>query len=149
MQNVKTTKEGNPMKQILMILLAGLLTMVGGAVKADNKISVKSMPPVVVNTFPQAGETAVDHSIKEIRVTFSKEMMTKEMWSWVIVSEASFPKITGKVKYLKDNKTCVAPVDLAPGKTYAIWVNSKKFNAFRDTDNNPAIPYLLVFQTKE
>jgi TPR repeat protein len=36
-----------------------------------------------------------------------------------------------------------------PGKTYAIWFNSKKFNAFRDTDNNPAIPYLLVFQTKE
>jgi len=137
------------MKQIQMILLAGLLTIVVGAVKADNKITVKTMPPVVVNTFPQSGETTVDHSIKEIRVTFSKEMMTKEMWSWVIVSEASFPKITGKVRYLKDNKTCVAPVDLAPGKTYAIWFNSKKFNAFRDTDNNPAIPYLLVFQTKE
>jgi len=137
------------MKQILMILLSGLLTIVGGAVKADNKITVKSMPPVVVKTFPQAGERTVDHSIKEIRVTFSKEMMTKEMWSWVIVSEESFPKITGKVRYLKDNKTCVAPVDLAPGKTYAIWLNSKKYNAFRDTDNNPAIPYLLVFQTKE
>ena len=137
------------MKQILMVLLAGLLTFAGGAAKADNEITVKSMPPVVVKTFPQAGETTVDHSIKEIRVTFSKEMMTKEMWSWVIVSEASFPKITGKVSYLKDNKTCVAPVDLAPGKTYAIWFNSKKFNAFRDTDNNPAIPYLLVFQTKE
>jgi hypothetical protein len=149
MQNAKTTKKRNPMKQILMILLAGLLTFVVGAVKADNEITVKSMPPVVVKTFPQAGETTVDHSIKEIRVTFSKEMMTKEMWSWVIVSEASFPKITGKVRYLKDNKTCVAPVDLAPGKTYAIWFNSKKFNAFRDIDNNPAIPYLLVFQTKE
>jgi hypothetical protein len=137
------------MKQIQIILLAGLLTMVGGTVKADNEITVKSMPPVVVKTFPQAGETTVDHSIKEIRVTFSKEMMTKEMWSWVVVSEGSFPKITGKVRYLKDNKNCVAPVDLAPAKTYAIWFNSKKFNAFRDTDNNPAIPYLLVFQTKE
>ena len=40
-------------------------------------------------------------------------------------------------------------LDLAPGKTYAIWFNSKKFYAFRDTDNNPAIPYLLVFHTKE
>lgn len=28
------------MKQILMILIAGLLTIVGGAVKADNKITV-------------------------------------------------------------------------------------------------------------
>ena len=137
------------MKQILVILLSGLLTFVIEAVRADNEITVKSMPPDVVKTFPQAGETTVDHSIKEIRVTFSKEMMTKEMWSWLIVSEGSFPKITGKVRYLKDNKTCVAPVDLAPGKTYAIWFNSKKFDAFRDTDNNPAIPYLLVFQTKE
>jgi len=23
-----------------------------------------------------------------------------------------------------------------------------KFNSFRDTDNNPAVPYLLAFQTK-
>ena len=40
------------MKQILMILIAGFLTIVGGAVEADNKITVKSMPPVVVKTFP-------------------------------------------------------------------------------------------------
>jgi RNA polymerase sigma-70 factor (ECF subfamily) len=75
--------------------------------------------------------------------------MTKDMWSWVMISKESFPIISGEVKYLKDNRTCVAPVNLEPGKTYAIWFNSEKYNAFRDTYNNPAVPYLLVFQTKE
>ncbi len=75
-------------------------------------------------------------------------MMTKDMWSWVMVSKESFPNISGEVKYLKDKKTCVAPVNLEPGKTYVIWFNSEKYNAFRDTDNNPAVPYLLVFQTR-
>lgn len=137
------------MQRIIMILLAGILAIGLGTAQAEETITVKSMPPVVVKTFPQAGETDVDPSIKEISVTFSKEMITKEMWSWVIVSTESFPKITGEVKYLTDKKTCVAPVELEPGKTYAIWFNSDKYNAFKDTDNNPAVPYLLVFHTKE
>jgi len=137
------------MRRVVMMLLAGVLAIGVGIVQAENKITVKSMPPVVVKTFPQAGEITVDPSIKEISVTFSKEMMTKDMWSWVMVSKESFPNISGEVKYLKDKKTCVAPVNLEPGKTYVIWFNSEKYNAFRDTDNNPAVPYLLVFQTRE
>ena len=107
------------------------------------------MPPVVVKTIPQAGDTFVDPSIKEIRVTFSKDMMTQDMWSWVIVSKESFPQIVGDVRYLEDKRTCVAPVKLKAGKTYAIWFNSVQYNAFRDKHNNPAVPYLLVFQTRE
>lgn len=137
------------MRRIVMMLLMGVLAIGVGIVQAENNITVKSMPPVVVKTFPQAGDTAVDASIKEISVTFSKEMMTKNMWSWVMVSKESFPNISGEVKYLKDKKTCVAPVNLEPGKTYVIWFNSEKNNAFRDIDNNPAVPYLLVFQTRE
>jgi hypothetical protein len=136
------------MRRVAIILLAGVWMIAVGIVHAENIITVKSMPPVVVKTFPQAGETAVDPSIKEISVTFSKEMMTKDMWSWVMVSKESFPNISGEVKYLKDKRTCVAPVNLEPGKTYTIWFNSEKYNAFRDTDNNPAVPYLLVFQTR-
>lgn len=124
------------------------MTIGVGIARAENKITVKSMPPVVVKTFPLAGDTAVDPTIKEISVTFSKEMITKEMWSWVMASKDSFPIITGEVKYLADKRTCVAPVSLEPGKTYAIWFNSQNHNAFRDADNNPAVPYLLVFQTK-
>ena len=137
------------MLRVAMIFLAGMLSMHVGAGHAEDNISVNTMPPVVVNTFPEAGDTSVDPATKEIRVTFSKEMMTQEMWSWVIVSKESFPQIVGDVRYLNDKKTCVAPVKLQAGKTYAIWFNSANYNAFRDKNNNPAIPYLLVFQTKD
>ena len=137
------------MLRVMMIFLAGIFIMNVTVVQAENKISVDSMPPVIVNTLPQAGDTDVDPAIKEIRVTFSKEMMTQDMWSWVIVSKESFPQIVGDVRYLNDKRTCIAPVKLEAGKTYAIWFNSAKYNAFRDRNNNPAIPYLLVFQTRE
>ena len=137
------------MMRFMMKLIVITLVMHAAMVQAENQISVSTMPPVVVNTMPQAGDTDVDPTINEIRVTFSKEMMTQDMWSWVIVSKESFPQIVGEVRYLNDKRTCIAPVKLEAGKTYAIWFNSAKYNAFRDRNNNPAIPYLLVFQTRE
>ena len=85
----------------ILILMGTLINGVGIA-QAENQFTVKSMPPVVVKTFPQAGDTAVEPAIKEISVTFSKEMITKEMWSWVMASKDSFPIISGEVKYLAD-----------------------------------------------
>jgi len=111
------------------------------------KPSVKSMPPVVVKTVPVSGDTAVNANLKEIKVTFSKDMKTKQMWSFVKVSKDTFPKV-GQPKY-KDKRTIVLPVTLQPKKTYAIWINSSgKHNSFRDANNNPAVPYLLAFETK-
>lgn len=137
------------MKRVFISLFIGIIVTGVVIAQAETEMSVSSMPPVVVATFPRAGDTAVDPSIKEIHVTFSKDMMTNNMWSWVMVSQESFPTITGEVHYLTDKRTCVAPVKLEPGKTYAIWFNSANHNAFRDENNNPAVPYLLVFQTKE
>ena len=136
------------MERVSMLVLAGILVAGIATAREATEVSVKTMPPVVVKTVPQAGTTDVDPAITEIRVTFSKDMMTQQMWSWVKISDETFPKITGEVRYLEDKRTCVAPVELEPGKTYVIWFNSSKFNAFRDEDNNPAIPYLLVFQTR-
>lgn len=136
------------MKRVRMLVLAVILMAGVAMTPKATKVSVETMPPVVVKTVPRAGATNVDPAITEIRVTFSKDMMTEKMWSWVKISDETFPKITGEVRYLKDKRTCVAPVKLKPGKTYAIWFNSSKFNAFRDKDNNPAIPYLLTFQTQ-
>ena len=56
----------------------------------------------------------------------------------------------GKPKYLADKRTCVLPVKLEPGKTYAIWVNSgDKFTNFKDAGGRTAVPYLLTFKTKK
>ena len=107
------------------------------------------MPPVVVKSVPEAGAAEVDPKLTEIKVTFSKDMRDGA-WSWYILSKESFPTVDGKPKYLQDKRTCVLPVKLEPGKTYAIWVNSeKKFTDFKDTGGRSAVPYLLVFKTKK
>ena len=137
------------MKRFVISFLIGFIIICAAITQAKSEVRVKSMPPVVIKTIPKAGDTSVDPSLKEIRVTFSKDMMTDNMWSWVMISKESFPIIIGQVKYLNDKRTCVAPVKLEPGRTYVVWFNSKKYNAFRDTDNNPAVPYLLVFETRK
>ena len=74
---------------LLMVMMILAMTIVG--VRAEEEITVKTMPPSVVKTVPRAGDTAVDPSLTEITVTFSKDMMTKEMWSWCSQSPDTFP----------------------------------------------------------
>ncbi len=137
------------MKKVLIIILTLVFLSSAAIAKDEKEISVELMPPVVVKTAPIAGDVEVDPEIKEISVTFSKDMLTDRMWSWTQVSLDTFPEISGDVKYMDDKRTCVLPVKLEPGKTYVIWINSGKYNSFRDVSNNSAIPYLLVFQTKQ
>ena len=135
------------MKFIAIILVALVGGLVGAAVRADD-VKLEEVPPVVVKTVPEAGSADVDPKTTEIKVTFSKDM-TDNSWSWVQLSDESFPKTDGKPKYLADKRTCVLPVKLEAGKTYAIWVNTEKFENFKDTDGRSAVPYLLVFRTKK
>jgi len=37
---------------------------------------------------------------------------------------------------------------LVPGRNYALWLNTEKFQNFTDKAGQPAVPYLLIFQTK-
>lgn len=122
------------------------LSVVGVARAADD-VSLQTVPPVVVKTLPEAGTDQVDASLTAIKVTFSKEMKDGS-WSWSTVSKDSFPEISGKPHYLADKRTCVLPVRLKPGTTYAIWVNGEKFGNFKDASGQPAVPYLLVFKTR-
>jgi hypothetical protein len=128
------------------------LSMVAGAfgvpLAGADEITVESAPPVVVKTIPQAGATDIDPKLAEIRVTFSKEMQNGT-WSWATATKESVPKATGKPKYLADKRTCVLPVKLERGKTYAVWINHDNYKNFKDPSGNSSVPYLLVFRTKE
>lgn len=123
-----------------LVLLSGVSSS-----RAD-EISLQSAPPVVIKTVPAAGSTSVDPGLTELRVTFSK-VMQDGSWSWTTFGDDSFPEITGKIRYLEDGRTCVAPVKLAPGKFYATWLNSDNHQNFRDTNGISAVPYLLTFKT--
>lgn len=135
------------MKRVVVTLLA-LVIGVGANLALADDITLESAPPVVVKTVPEAGADEVDPKLSEIKVTFSKNMQDGS-WSWATYSKESFPKTDGKAKYLADRRTCVLPVKLEPGKTYAIWVNSEKLGNFKDADGHSAVPYLLVFKTKK
>ena len=110
------------------------------------ELSLDSVAPTVVTTSPAAEAKEVDPALSEILVTFSKPMQDGS-WSWSTSGNGKFPDTTGKPRYLADHRTCVLPVKLSPGTTYAIWLNSQKFKNFKDANGTPALPYHLVFTT--
>ena len=134
------------MKARTLALVLALCGLTSVAVRAED-VTLEGARAVVVRTIPEAGKSDVDPKLTEIQVTFSKDMQDRS-WSWAQASKESFPTLDGKPKYLADKRTCVLPVKLLPGKTYAIWLNSQKFGNFKDTEGHPALPYLLVFRTK-
>ena len=127
-------------------LIALVVSLTVLAVSNADEITLESVPPVVVKSVPAAGTADIDPKTTEIKVTFSKSMKDGT-WSWSTLSKESFPEVDGKPKYLDDERTCVLPVKLQPDKTYAIWVNSNKFQNFKDSNGIPSVPYLLVFRT--
>jgi hypothetical protein len=131
---------------MLKIITILLLTQI--SIASASEITLDSVPPVIVKTSPQAGDSSVDPSQSEVRAIFSKDMMTNQMWSVMMIDGGIFPKITGEIKYLNDKRTFVMPVKLLPNKTYAMRFNSNKQNAFRDASGKPAESYLLVFKTR-
>ena len=134
------------MKAIGLVPILVFCSLTFPATRAED-VSLESARPVVVKTVPEAGLADVDPNLAEILVTFSKPMHDRS-WSWAQASKESFPTLDGKPKYQSDKRTCVLPVKLEAGKTYAIWINSQKFGNFKDEEGRPALPYLLVFKTK-
>ncbi|TAL05092.1 MAG: serine/threonine protein kinase [Verrucomicrobia bacterium] len=110
--------------------------------------TIPQVPPVVIETVPESGATEVDPMLTELRVTFSKPMRDGN-WSWVKLDDASYPQMTGTPRYEGDRRTCVLPVKLQPGKSYATWINVDNFQDFQDENGHPAVPYLLIFQTRK
>jgi hypothetical protein len=129
-----------------------LATLVIGAIcqfapQTSHAQDVDSIAPVVVKTVPEAGSKNVAPGEIEIKVKFSKEM-TDQSWSWATAWQNSTPDGTEKPHYEADHRTCVLKVKLEPNKTYGYWINSQRFHGFQDTQGHPAVPYLLVFQTR-
>jgi len=116
--------------------------------RSSHAQDIDSIAPVVVKTVPEAGSKDVSPGVVEIKVTFSKDMMDKS-WSWSSVWKDSDPETLEKPKYDSDQRTCVMKVKLEPNKTYGYWLNSQNFHGFKDQQDHSAVPYLLVFQTKD
>jgi hypothetical protein len=137
-------------KLISGIAIAATLLAVAALAQVAKEISVKAMPPSVVKTVPPAGATDVDPALKELKFTFSKDMIDGNWSVCQSTPKENFPEAgVGKMHYLPDKRTCVMPVKLQPGRTYVLWLNRGQYQSFRDTEHNSSVPYLLVFETKK
>jgi hypothetical protein len=116
-------------------------------VQQSHAIGVDTLPPVVVKAVPESGALDVAPGETEVRVTFSKPMLDGG-WSWSTAWADSAPESLGDPAYLEDERTCVLRVRLEPGRTYGWWLNSERFQHFQDQEGRPAVPYLLIFQTR-
>jgi hypothetical protein len=132
----------------LVATLIAASVLCGWAAQTVLAQNIDSFAPVVVKTVPEAGTKDVSPGEYEVRITFSKEM-ADQSWSWCSAWQNSDPESPGKPHYEADHRTCVLKVRLEPGKTYGWWINSQNFHGFRNTQNHPAIPYLLTFKTKD
>ena len=129
-------------------LFLSLLLTSAISIALAEEMTLDSARPVVIKSMPEAGRAAVDPSTTEIRVTFSKEMQPGA-WSWCLIDKESYPGTSEAPRYLDDKRTCILPVKLQPGKTYAVWINSEKLHNFTDVKGQTAVPYLLVFKTRD
>jgi len=104
-------------------------------------------PPRVVATWPSAFANDVSAGPAEIKVTFNKPMMNLS-WSWVGGGE-TFPETTGRPRYEASKTTCTLPVKLQPGRFYWIGINSPRFKNFQTDTGVAAVPYVILFSTKD
>ena len=134
------------MKTLFKVLLVAALCQF--VTTFSHAQDIDSVAPVVVKTVPEAGSKAVSPGMVEIRITFSKEMKDQS-WSFSSVWKDSVPESVGKPRYEADQKTCVIKVKLESNSTYGYWINSQNFHGFQDQQGRAAVPYLLVFRTKD
>ena len=136
------------MKINIWLAMLAAATVLSLTPRISHAQDIDAIAPVVVKTVPEAGSKDVSPGVIEIKVTFSKDM-TDKSWSWSSAWKDSEPEIVEKPKCDNDQRTCVIKVKLEPNKTYGYWINSQNFHGFKDKQGHSAIPYLLVFKTKE
>jgi len=104
-------------------------------------------PPRVISTSPANGETDVDPGLEAITVTFDRAMKS-DSFAWSYEKKEDFPDVQGTPSYDSEQTTNTLPVKLAPGRQYAIWLNTAEMKGFVTVDGEPSPPYKLVFTTR-
>jgi beta-lactamase regulating signal transducer with metallopeptidase domain len=142
----RKTDRGLP---LALSLFAGLAVVsLTDAQINENDASGDRDRPRVIATSPVVGATAVDPAIKEITVTFDRDMAGT--YSWTGRSGTNFPPSpeTGAKPAWRDRRTCVLPVKLEAGRFYRVGINHAGAYGFRGVDGVPALPSAVYFTTE-
>ena len=105
---------------------------------------VAAAAPQVVKAVPNDGDTSVDPSATELRVTFDQPMDTRR-YSFV-GGGPTFPG-TGARPHWINQTTITLPIALKPGHSYWLSINSDQFQNFRSASGAPAVPHSISFTT--
>lgn len=154
--NYEPTKRTFRLASKLAIAMAAavLLPMASGVPRSIDaqEATTKAKPdqqttpyPQIVETEPKIGATEVATSLKELRVSFDRDMSKGMSWTG---GPPLFPATddTRKAQWI-DARTCILPVKLERGKFYRIGINSKSHRNFAATDGTPTPPTAIYFAT--
>lgn len=111
---------------------------------ADAALLAGLQPPVVVSMSPESGATAVHPGLTELVVTFDRAMGGG--FSWTGGGE-NYPETTGPPAWSEDKKTCRLPVNLRPGRSYRLGLNSPSHINFQSASGVPLRPVAWTFST--
>jgi beta-lactamase regulating signal transducer with metallopeptidase domain len=103
--------------------------------------------PTIVSTEPKIGATDVDPNLKEISVTFDRDMDV-DGYSWTGGGEF-YPEVPdGQSAVWTDKRTCVLPVQLRKGSFYRVGINSTSFQNFKSELGVPSPTSAIYFVTE-
>jgi hypothetical protein len=112
-----------------------------GSTKDRTADATDTTQPRIIETVPKVAATDVDPGLREIRVTFDRDMATGMSWT----SGSHFPPATPG-RWI-DRRTCVLPVTLAKGTYYRVGINSSRYRNFKANDSTPVPAAAIYFVT--
>ena len=115
---------------------------------ASQALKLKVMRPKIVTMVPANNQKDVDPGIKELRVTFNVPMGAGFSWTG---GGSDFPPTPEgqKASWSSDHTTCTLPVELKPGTSYRLGLNSPSFQNFRSVAGLPLEPVVYEFKTRD
>jgi RNA polymerase sigma-70 factor (ECF subfamily) len=137
-----------------IVMAAALLTTLGMGMLAnaqtDNSASTATsenpnVAPHIIATSPKVGTKDVDPKLKEITVTFDRDMTRGMSWTGGGPDYPDSPD--GARAHWRDSRTCVLPVKLQPGHHYRVGINSMSYHNFCGVNGLPAAISAITFTT--
>ena len=102
--------------------------------------------PQIVDIQPSPGSTDVDPELKQLKVTFDRDMSAGMSWTG---GGENFPPVdrSRKARWI-GKRTCVLPVKLKRARYYRVGINSKSHQNFKAASGVPAPPLSIFFTTR-
>ena len=125
----------------------GLVTLTDAQTSGNPSASADAAgPPRIIATSPKIGATEVDPALKEITVTFDRDMGGGMSWTG---GGPDYPKSPeGTKAHWSDKRTCVLPVTLQAAQYYRVGINSTSYQNFKSAAERAAKPSAIYFTTK-